>query len=152
MRICLLIAVLALCVASTPAKGIKLKPAADSHADGAATQLMECTGDTIASLIEISGYDKPLTSRKESLFLRNGLGRDIAAVTLNIIYMQPDGTELHRREITLTHHIESGARRMIVFPSWDRQCSFRYAGSRPSKREHAVYTVSIKPVSVTVYR
>lgn len=92
--------------------------------------------DTLSSFartdVRLSGYDKPLNSRKESLFVSNRLDRDITALKIRLVYKDTAGRTLHETEREIRADIPAGATRLVQFPSWDKQNSFFYVkGRRP---------------------
>lgn len=92
--------------------------------------------DTLAPIdrtdVRLSGYDKPLNSRKESLFVSNRLDRDITALKIRLVYKDTAGRTLHETEREIRADIPAGATRLVQFPSWDKQNSFFYVkGRRP---------------------
>lgn len=100
------------------------------------------TADTLAAAlldsIIISGYDKPMRSMRESLFVRNATGRRLTSVALSIDYLDMQGRQLHHNDITLPVDIPAGATRQVNFTSWDRQMTFVYYRSKRSLNSRAV--------------
>lgn len=80
--------------------------------------------------IRLSGYDKPLNSRKESLFVTNHLSRDITAIELRLNYTDMSDRQLHETTRIIRADIPAGATRRVDFQSWDKQNSFYYHRSR----------------------
>ena len=115
----------------------KLRPVAGSTR-GATVEKPDSAAavfDTIPSpapeTVRLSGYDKPLGSRVESLFVSNRLDRDIIALEITLTYRDLQGRTLHE------------ATRRIQFPSWDTQNSFYYRHSRRPR------TANVTPYDVT---
>lgn len=113
------------------------------------------TTDTICcgldSLISRSGYDKPLHSRVETIFITNRLDRPLTHLSLSIIYRDMQGRQLHRATRQLDCNIPPGETRMLTFSSWDRQMSFYYHRSRPPKRSPGTpFDISTTVVSAVV--
>lgn len=103
--------------------------------------------DTIASpspeAVRLSGYDKPLGSRVESLFISNRLDRDIIALEITLTYRDLQGRTLHETTRLVRADIPAAATRRIQFPSWDTQNSFYYRHSRRPR------TANVTPYDVT---
>lgn len=103
--------------------------------------------DTIASpspeAVRLSGYDKPLGSRVESLFVSNRLDRDIIALEITLTYRDLQGRTLHETTRLVRADIPAAATRRIQFPSWDTQTSFYYRHSRRPR------TANVTPYDVT---
>lgn len=98
--------------------------------------------DTLAAAqldsVVISGYDKPLRSMRESLFVRNTTDRRLTSVTMSIDYLDMQGRQLHHADITLPVDIPAGETRQVSFTSWDRQMTFVYYRSERSRSSRAV--------------
>lgn len=105
--------------------------------------------DTIVSptaqQIEVSGYDKPLRSRRETLFATNSTTTDICGVALTITYYDSSQRMLHRTTHHLDTQIPPQQTRQLSFPSWDRQFSFYYSHSAEPKR-----TPSAQPYDISI--
>lgn len=111
--------------------------------------------DTLdASLLDsiaLTGYDKPLRSRRESLFVTNATDVRITGLTLSIDYYDMKGAELHHREVVVPADIPPGATRQITFPSWDHQLTFVYYRSERSAKG-VLYKIAAILRRVTVKR
>ena len=102
--------------------------------------------DTITAVsqtdVRLSGYDKPLNSRKESLFISNKTEREITAVEVRMTYKDMQGRMLHETERLLRADIPAGATRRVEFPSWDKQNSFYYhKGRQPRVANVTPYSI-----------
>lgn len=103
-----------------------------------------------AGAFTVSGYDKPLRSRKESMFVTSRGGADVTALRFTVGYTDMDGRQLHRRSLWVDADIPSGQTRRVAFPSWDGQLTFYYYRSRPSRASGAPYKVAVSIDSVRV--
>lgn len=123
-------------------------PKDSKHFAGSVTIRVDDSSDEDYSLSDVSfaGYDKPATSTKETIFITNGTDRTLRAVNVSIDYLDANGRQLHSRTVTLEVEIPGGQTRMATFKSWDTQGSFRYAGSRKSRKETYIYTIKLKPL------
>lgn len=93
--------------------------------------------------ISLSGYDKPLRSRSESLFITNATGRSLVSVSIELQYFDLDGRQIHQATIERGIDLPAGATRQLTFTSWDRQMSFVFHASRRSTRSRGIpYTVA----------
>lgn len=92
--------------------------------------------------LKLSGYDKPLRSRRESLFVTNMTGLRLTEISLSISYYDMEGRELHHEDVAVGVDIPPGATRQILFPSWDRQLTFVYYRSERSSKG-VLYKVKI---------
>lgn len=95
-----------------------------------------------------SGYDKPLTSDKETLFITNNTDRELTAISFYIKYFDANDRQIHKAFHSLDVSIPPGETRMVSFRSWDVQNSFRYKNSRDSRRDSYTYTIELDPVSI----
>lgn len=105
------------------------------------------TGD---SAMILRGYDKPLRSSKESIFVTNTLDLGVTAVHITIDYTDLQGRQLHRRARWIATDIPPRQTRQLSFPSWDRQQAFYYHLSRPPRSSAAPYRITAVIDSVTV--
>lgn len=107
-------------------------------------------GDTVVatdSSLVITGYDKPLRSRKETLFITNNNLRHLLAVELTLRYVDMSGRQLHESTRWIPCDIPAGETRQLSFKSWDEQLSFYYYLSRPPRTESVTpYNVECTPV------
>ncbi len=125
----------------------------------ATTRQTAVTGayDTITeradTAVSLAGYDKPLRSRNETLFVTNHTTDTITAITIRINYMDMRKRQLHSAERTVRTTIPPKSTRQISMRSWDRQQSFYYIRSaKPRSGVATPYDVSCTPVSIVVSR
>lgn len=109
------------------------------------------TSDAITP-IRLSGYDKPLRSSRESLFVTNNTSRDIDGIVLSIDYFDASGRKLHSRMVTVRCDVPQGQTRKIDFPSWDTQQSFYYKLSPKPRRDGATpYDIRCHATAIIVH-
>lgn len=110
------------------------------------TRRIEVATDSLRVLGQIvpSRYDKPADTTREALFITNESPYLLSEITLEIEYLI--GAEaVHSRQVTVSCDVPPGATRRLDFRSWDTQKSFRYVGSRETKRRFSTpYDVSVK--------
>ena len=112
----------------------------------------EVTLDTLCGAmidsLTVAGYDKPLRSRNESLFIVNHTPADLQMVVIQITYTDSKGRQLHKAVNRISENIPAGETRLVKFPSWDVQQAFYYRRSpRPSRAVQATpYDVEIKVI------
>ncbi len=105
------------------------------------------------SLVRLSGYDKPLNSRYESIFVSNLTDEDIVALTLRITYRDTSGRTLHELTRELRGSVPPGATRRLQFKSWDRQFTFYYVkGRRPRTANVTPYDLSCTIESIVILK
>lgn len=100
--------------------------------------------------ITIADYDKPLRSNYETFFVTNRHSRTIVRITVNIDYIDMNGSQLHSRSVTVECDIPPGATRQLQTRAWDRQKAFYHHTTRSKPRSpHArPYKVVVTPVSL----
>ncbi len=108
------------------------------------------TGHHLDSL-SVAGYDKPLRSRYESLFVINHTDIAIRHIGLDITYYDSAGRMLHHVIRTLPANSLPGQTRLVKFDSWDPQLAFYYYRSPQPKRvdQATPYRVRIKIIFAT---
>ncbi len=99
----------------------------------------------------IAGYDKPLTSRRESFFVTNYYDKEIKALEITLNYYDLSGHQLHSETKTIDCNIPTGETRLLYIPSWDKQFSFYYyQSSRPRRQatpfmvKHIIHKILLK--------
>lgn len=99
--------------------------------------------------ITIADYDKPLRSNYETFFVTNRHSRTIVRITIDIDYIDMNGSQLHSRSVTVECEIPPGATRQLHTRAWDRQKAFYHHTTRSKPRSpHArPYKVVVTPVS-----
>lgn len=100
--------------------------------------------------ITIADYDKPLRSNYETFFVTNRHSRTIVRITVDIDYIDMNGSQLHSRSVTVECEIPPGATRQLHTRTWDRQKAFYHHTTRSKPRSsHArPYKVVVTPVSL----
>lgn len=91
--------------------------------------------------IRLSGYDKPLRSPKESVFVTNLTDHDIISFVLTTAYFDLYGRQLHQSVNRIDIQIPAGETRLATYPSWDRQQSFYYFKSKTPKSPAMPYDI-----------
>ena len=102
------------------------------------------------TMIRIFGYDKPLSSDRESMFLTSEIDSDtICGIELRIDYLTTAGVCLHTRTLKLPCEVPGGQTRRLVFKSWDETNTFYYFRTPPRTRKQVTpYTVKVRALSV----
>jgi len=100
--------------------------------------------------ITIADYDKPLRSNYETFFVTNRHSRTIVRITIDIDYIDMNGSQLHSRSVTVECEIPPGATRQLHTRAWDRQKAFYHhtTRSKPSSPHARPYKVVVTPVSL----
>lgn len=124
-----------------------LQPGATSGATAAATPSVSY--DTIvgprAHLLDLSGYDKPLRSRRETFFATNNASVPVASMAFTINYLDQSGRMLHSASQRVNVDIPAGETRQVSLRSWDEQQAFYYVHSAvPTRAAQATpYDITI---------
>ncbi len=133
----------------TTRQHVKVRPDSTVVADSTLTT----DSVTTSGFVRISGYEKTLRSRTESFYAAN-LSADstITSLTVDIEYRDIAGRQLHRRRVAISVDLPPGQRRLLTFPSWDKQFVMYYRLSAPvrSKAQATAYDVVIIPVSAKI--
>lgn len=110
--------------------------------------------DTVANPVgfTLSGYEKPLRSTRETIFVTNSSDTDASGIELEIVYFDIDGRELHRRVVALPADLPLGSTRRIDFSSWDRQQTFYFADGPRPRRQAYPYTISARVTAIHILR
>ena len=88
----------------------------------------------VAKGVRLSGFDKPLRSRYETVFAVNTTPYQVIGIVMTCDYADVNGRQLHRRDVTVSCDIPAGATRQLRFNAWDRQGSFYYRRSEKPRR------------------
>lgn len=103
------------------------------------------------SLLSFAGYDKPLTSSRETIHVTNlSDSLTVNSVTIEITYLDRKQRQLHKRQVTLDLMLSPGETTLAAFPTWDSQHSFYYIRSVKPRRQATPYTITVAPLSATV--
>ncbi|MDE5785529.1 MAG: hypothetical protein K2H98_03265 [Duncaniella sp.] len=129
----------------TTRRGLKRRPQT-------AVTVVRAEADSIPALggeILISGYDKPLDSRRETFHVTSSMPDTITGLTLRLVYSDVTGRRLHE----VTHRVDCMIppydTRMVSIPSFDRQCRYFYARGRQSRASGVTpFEVTIHPVTI----
>ena len=136
---------------------LRVSPAALHTATDSIRERNTLSFDTVRSVpagnIRLTGYDKPLTSRKESLFVTNNLSAEITGLEIRIVYTDMSGRMLHEAVRFIRSIIPAGETRRVEFPSWDRQLSFYYhRGRKPRTANVSPYDIRCEVLSYVTPR
>lgn len=94
-----------------------------------------------SSCVRLFGYDKPLRSNRETVFVANHTDRDISSLSLTTQYIDGQGRQFHEVTRRIDADIPAGSTRKVDFRSWDAQQSFYYVGSKRSRAAGTPYSV-----------
>lgn len=102
--------------------------------------------DTVksAEAVTLSGYDKPLRSYYETLFVTSHMPDTVYRVSVTLNYKDVQGRKLHERTISLPIVLPPGDTRRLDFLSWDKQHSFYYKNGKPPRSLAVPYDVTVK--------
>lgn len=135
------------------------RPGRVQAARTAAERMAQPAADTIvptSGAVVIAGYDKTLSSRRESFFVTNAAdSATLVWILATIDYLDMQGHQLHRRRATMRCDIPPRQTRRLDIPAWDRQGVYYYRGSEPRRRVQAAaspFEISIRIDSVAVRR
>lgn len=113
-----------------------------------AAQEVVAAADTVVlspGMATLAGYDKPLRSNKESIYLTNATRRRLSYIEIEITYFDESGRQLHKRTVSQTVDIPAGETRQLTFASWDKQRNMYYTLSgKPRTSNGTPYTISAR--------
>ena len=98
----------------------------------------------------LSGFDKPLNSLYETMFLTNNSSNDLVGIYFTIEYIARAGRHLNKSKRSLHVDIPAGETRQVRWSSWDRQQSFFYVGSRKPRIRATGFDIKCRVDSVEV--
>lgn len=99
------------------------------------------------NILFVSGYEKPLKSAKETIFVSNRDSICIArGAVLEIEYLDMHNRSLHKRSVEVSVAIPPGETRFLSFGSWDINKVFYYYVNKPvrTRSQATPYTVRIR--------
>lgn len=106
----------------------------------------------VCDSILLSGYDKPLRGRHETLFATNRLPVGVVAIGLTLRYTDAAGRIIHTVARCVRADIPPGDTRMLRWPSWDTNQSFFYArGPQPRTTGVTPYLVDVTTDYIVTY-
>lgn len=117
---------------NTTRKGLKVNKAKIEISDNRDT----ISGNTCRE-ITLAGFDKPLRSGYETMFVTNQSDKHLLGIIVECNYTDSHNRQLHRRTITIPCDIPAGQTRQVKFRSWDTQQSFYYRLSPKPRRSEA---------------
>ncbi len=128
-----------------PLPELKTETSGDSiHAESNSYEII-CDETPGTDLLGFSGFDKALTSNKESFFVTNRSKDILTEFTVQIIYRNIQGEMLHSRTVSVPVEIPPAETRRIDIASWDSQKQFYYHRTMPvPKRQATPFTVTVK--------
>lgn len=98
----------------------------------------------IADKIRFYGFDKTANSSTESFFISNRTDSTLRKVILDILYLDMQGRQLHRRDVRFECEIPCGETKRQDVKSWDTQKSFYYYQSAKPRRQATPFKVKLE--------
>lgn len=130
----------------TTRKGLKVETSTTADVQSDSSLIYDMA---IVDSVTLAGYDKPLRSHRETLFVSNHLQADITYLIVHCEYYDMKGRQLHATDHKITCDIPAGETRQIYFSSWDKQQSFYYyLSSRPRRVDATPYKVKCRVTAV----
>lgn len=100
--------------------------------------------DRITEKIRFYGFDKTLTSTKESFFIINGLDSTLTSISIEITYFDMHRRQLHKSVTSVDCNIPGGETRRVDIKSWDTQKAFYFHQSAKPRRQATPFDVTLK--------
>lgn len=105
--------------------------------------------DTLpAENVRITGYDKPLRSRRESMIVTNCGKEPFDSVRLTMTYTDDRGTLLNTRTITVAAHLHPGQAKSVSIRSWDVNNSYYYFLTPPTRAAGTPFRLSVSALPI----
>lgn len=141
----LLVSVLSLQAQDTTRRGLKAKKTETEQTRVTAPAYTDTIVAPKPHALDISGYDKPLRSRRETFFASNNTDDTLESLSFTVTYLDRSSRQLHQRAERINITIPAGETRQISFKSWDTQLAFYYINSPvPARAQQATpYEVKI---------
>lgn len=143
------IAALLLCVSLASAQrttraGLRPTPGA-AEAQAPETANVDTLVAPGRNIVDVSGYDKPLRSRRETFFVTNNSGKAVEEISFTIKYYDTRQRMLHSASHKVKVAIPDTETRQVSVRSWDSQFNFYYSRSAvPQRAQQATpYDVAI---------
>lgn len=134
----------------TTRKGLKAMESSSAAAKQPATYTMQ-PADSAA--VSVSGFEKILRSKKESMFLTNNTADTIYRLTITLNYNDINRRQLHSRRESIDILLPPGETRKHDLQSFDRQGTFYYYLSRPprSNSQATPFRVATRVDSISIH-
>lgn len=100
--------------------------------------------------VRITGYDKPLRARRETMIVTNLSDQPFDSLLLKINYTDKQGNPLHTRTLTIPAHILPGQAQNIAIKTWDPNNTYYYFLSPPTRSSGTPYALSIKAFPIII--
>ena len=101
--------------------------------------------------VRLSGFDKPLRSRKETFFATNILTDTVESMAITLTYLDALGRQFHRTHVHVPGPIPPGQTLNRAIPTWDRQQSFYYIHSETPSRSIQAAPFDVKITIDTIF-
>lgn len=101
-----------------------------------------------ANCVRITGYDKPLRARRESMIVTNCGDQPFDSVRLTMTYTDDRGTLLNTRTITVAARLEPGKAKSVSIRSWDVNNSYYYFLTPPARAAGTPYRLSVSALPI----
>lgn len=102
-------------------------------------------------MITVQGYDKPLRSRYETMFVTNHTDSTVTAVRMRLQYISMDGDTIHEAVRVVKCQMPPKATRRITLSSWDKQLTLYYhLTAKPSRLKGTPYKINIVPQEMSI--
>lgn len=106
--------------------------------------------EKVEQALTFMAYDKKTGASLETFFVDNGSDKNLSALELEISYFNSSGKLIHKRTVEITQTFPSKETCKVDISSWDKQKSFHYINSLPSKKGSTSYTVRFRVLSFII--
>lgn len=109
------------------------------------------TTDTIITPqngVRFCGYEKTLSSNRETIFIQNLTDSTLLAISLTIEYLDSSRRSIHKRHLKLQTAIPPHETRRYDLKSWDTQKSYYYINGSKPRKTATPYDITITPDTI----
>lgn len=99
-----------------------------------------------SSCVRITGYDKPLRARYETMIATNTGTIPFDSLALTITYSDTHGNRLHVRSLNVAANLQPGQAKTITLKSWDVNNTYYYFITPPKRSIATPYKVLVDAV------
>lgn len=97
-----------------------------------------------ADSLTLSGFEKPLRAKTETMFLTNNMAETVDYIDIEITYQDIDGRMLHKASYGIEMTVPPGETRIFEIPSFDRnQIYYYFLSPVPPRAEATPFRVAV---------
>ena len=110
-----------------------------------------CDVPYLPGAIELKGYNKRLSDRKETFYVTNRSNYQITRVTVKFRYRDMDGKMIHEQTVNVECNVGPGETHQATIASFDKTGQFYYYGSTKPHKSATPYKVEAHIVGYEIF-